>query len=124
MSLTREDLKAISDLIEVKLNEQESRMDQKFEAIDQRFDKVDQKFEAIDQRFDKVDQKFEAIDQRFDDQDKKFEEMLINNNLLIAEHVQRVVSESEQRLMTEIREIKSVTMINSYEIAKLKSSVH
>ncbi|WP_313164886.1 hypothetical protein [Sedimentibacter sp.] len=110
MSLTREDLKAISDLIEVKLNEQESRMDQKFEAIDQ--------------RFDKVDQKFEAIDQRFDDQDKKFEEMLINNNFLIAEHVQRVVSESEQRLMTEIREIKSVTMINSYEIAKLKSSVH
>ncbi|HCX62498.1 MAG TPA: hypothetical protein DHU59_08680, partial [Clostridiales bacterium] len=99
------------------------KVDQKFEAIDKRFDEVDQKFEAIDQRFDEMDQKFEAIDKRFDDQDKKFEEMLINNNLLIAEHVQRVVSESEQRLMAEIREIKSVTVVNSYDIAILKASV-
>ena len=88
MSLTKEDLKAISDLIDVKLN-------------------------VMDEKLDK----------RFDEQDKKFEEMLINNNLLIAEHVQRVVSESEQHLMTEIKEIKNVTMINSYEIAKLKSLV-
>ncbi|WP_312700219.1 hypothetical protein [Sedimentibacter sp.] len=72
MSLTKEDLKAISDLIDVKLN-------------------------VMDEKLDK---RFDAIDKRFDEQDKKFEEMLINNNLLIAEHVQRVVSESEQHLMT------------------------
>lgn len=88
MSLTKEDLKAISDLIDVKLNEQNKR-----------------------------------LEARFDEQDKKFEEMLINNNLLIAEHVQRVVSESEQRLTREIREIKAATVTNSYDIAILKASI-
>ena len=99
MSLTKEDLKAISDLIDVKMDVQNKR------------------FDAIDRRFDEQDRKIDSLKE-------EFKEMLIDNNLLIAEHVQRVVSESEQRLMTEIREIKSVTVVNCYEIAKLKTMVH
>ena len=102
MSLTKEDLQAISDLMDVKLNERLSVQDKRFDAIDKRFD---------------------AIDKRFDEQDEKFKEMLIDNNLLIAEHVQRVVSESEERLSKEIQEIKIATAQNSYDIAVLKLKI-
>lgn len=99
MSLTKEDLQAISDLIDVKLNEQ------------------DKKF---NDRFDEQDKK---INDRFDEQEKRFKEMLIDNNILIAEHVQRVVTESEKRLSKEIDEIRSVTLQNSYDIAYLKQKI-
>ncbi len=49
--------------------------------------------------------------------------MLIDNNILIAEHVQRVVHESEERLSKDIQEIKRVTSDNCYEIAYLKTKI-
>ena len=145
MSLTKEDLQAISDLIDVKLNEQEKRFDDRFDKQDKRFDAIDKKFEQIDKRFEQIDKRFEQIDKRFDEQDKnindrfdeqdkkindkfdeqekRFKEMLIDNNILIAEHVQRVVSESEKRLSKEIQEIKIATAQNSYDIAVLKQKI-
>ena len=110
MSLTKEDLQAISDLMDVKLNERLSVQDKRFDAIDKRFDEQDEKFK-------------EMLDVRLNEQDEKFEEMLIDNNLLIAEHVQRVVSESEERLSKEIQEIKIATAQNSYDIAVLKLKI-
>ncbi len=48
-------------------------MDQRFEAIDRRFEQMDQRFEAIDRRFEQMDQRFEAIDRRFGGIDRRFE---------------------------------------------------
>ena len=141
MSLTKEDLKAISDLIDVKLNEQDKRFDKRFDEIDRRFEQVDKRFDEIDRRFEQVDKRFEGIDERFeqvdkrfdeqdkkidkrfDEQDKAFKEMLIDNNILIAEHFQRIVTESEKRLSKEIQEIRNVTAQNSYDIASLKQKI-
>jgi len=141
MSLTKEDLIAISDLLGVRFDEQDKKIDarfdivdKKFEEIDKRFDAVDKKFEEVDKRFDVVDKKFEEVDKRFDKQeqnfDKKldsfkaeFKEMLTDNNLLIAEHVQRVVSESEGRLTQQIKEIKTVTADNCFNIVSLKNKI-
>jgi hypothetical protein len=132
MSLTKEDLQAISDLMDVKLNERLSVQDKRFDAIDKRFDAIDKRFdeqdeefkEILDVRLDEQDEKFkEMLDVRLNEQDEKFKEMLIDNNLLIAEHVQRVVSESEERLSKEIQEIKIATAQNSYDIAVLKLKI-
>lgn len=131
MSLTKEDLLAISDLIDVKLDNQNNILEKRFVEIDKRFDAVDSKFEEVDRRFNSVDKKFEEVDKRFDSVDSKFvdlkeefKEMLIDNNALIAEHVRRVVSEtvsaSEERLSNQIEEIKLVTADNCYNIVKLK----
>lgn len=135
MSLTKEDLQAISDLIDVKLNEQDKRISDRFEKQDKkisdRFGDIDRRFEQVDKRFDTQEKKFndrfdeqeKKINDRFDEQEKRFKEMLIDNNMLIAEHVQRVVSESEKRLSKEIQEIRSVVLQNSYDIAGLKQKI-
>lgn len=53
-------------------------LDDKFIAVDKRFDNVDQRFIAIDKRFDDVDKRFIAVDKRFDEIKSDF------NNLLTA----------------------------------------
>lgn len=169
MSLTKEDLIAISDLIDSKLNEQEKRLDKRFDQIDNRFEQIDNRFEQMDRRFVQIDNRFEQIDRRFvqidnrlEQVDKRFEqidirfeqsdkkskqiddrfgqmekhfdekldklrdditEIIENNNVLIAEHVQRVVSESEERLLEQIREIRTVTADNCYNIVKLNNKI-
>jgi len=113
MSLTKEDLQAISDLIDVKLEKQEERFNKRFDAIDKRFEDVDKRFDEQDKKFDK----------KLDNLKEEFKEMLIDNNLLIVEHVQRAVQESEERLTKEIQEIKRVTADNCYNIVNLKNKI-
>lgn len=130
MSLTQEDLKAISDLIDVKLDKQEQNINKRFDTIDKKFEDVDKRFGQIENKLDEHSQRFDVVDKKFGDVDKKlndirteFKEMLIDNNMLIAEHVQRIVSESEKRLLHEIHEVKIATAQNSYDIAILKQKV-
>lgn len=124
MSLTKEDLEAISDLIDAKFDEQDKRIDARFDEQEQkinaRFDVVDKKFEEVDKRFDRQEQNF---DKKLDDLKAEFKEMLTDNNMLIAEHVQRVVSESEERLTQQIKEIKTVTADNCFNIVSLKNKI-
>lgn len=110
MSLTQEDLKAISDLIDIKLDKQEQNINKRF----------DEQEKVFNDRFDEQEKRF---DKKLDDFRIEFKEMLIDNNMLIAEHVQRVVSESEERLTREIQEIKNVVAQNSYDIAGIKRKI-
>lgn len=135
MSLTQEDLKAISDLIDIKLDKQEQNINKRFDEVDKRFDeqekRINDRFEQIDKRFDeqekifndRFDEQEKRFDKKLDDFRTEFKEMLIDNNMLIAEHVQRVVSESEERLTREIQEIKNVAAQNSYDIAGIKRKI-
>jgi hypothetical protein len=45
----------------------ESRLGERFDAVDQRFEKIDERFEKVDQRFEKVDERFEKVDERLHD---------------------------------------------------------
>ena len=51
------------------------RMDERFEAVDKRFEDL---YHYMDKRFDAVDKRFEAVDKRFEDlyhyMDKRFED--------------------------------------------------
>ncbi|MCI8925796.1 MAG: hypothetical protein HFI45_17745 [Lachnospiraceae bacterium] len=55
MTLTKDDLQAISHLF-----------DDKFESIDKRFESIDKRFESIDKRFESIDKRFESINGRLD----------------------------------------------------------
>ena len=75
------DLKAGQKVLETQTDQRFEAVNQRFDAlrqqIDQRFEAVDQRFEAlqqqIDQRFVAVDQRFVAVDQRFVAVDQRFE---------------------------------------------------
>jgi replication initiation and membrane attachment protein DnaB len=58
------------------LNELETRLGYRFEAIDHRFDaaeaRVDTRFETLERRFDKIDARFEKVDDRFKQMDERF----------------------------------------------------
>lgn len=64
--VTKEEFKAA----EKNLDERFDAIDLKFEEVDKRFDQVDQKFKKIDERFGKNDFKFQKIDARFDHLEK------------------------------------------------------
>ena len=46
--------------------------DARFDSIDARFDSIDARFEGIDARFDSIDARFESIDARFESVDAEF----------------------------------------------------
>ena len=62
--LTAEDMKALSDLI-----------DKKIDPIYERLDGMDQRFDGIDKRLDGMDQRLDAMDQRLDNIEDTLEEL-------------------------------------------------
>ena len=56
----------------MKVQELAQVISERFDKVDQRFDRMDQRFGKIDQRFDRMDQRFGKIDQRFDRMDQRF----------------------------------------------------
>jgi len=62
--------------VEEELKAQRELMDQRFAAVDKRFEDLmaysDKRFEAVDRRFDDVNKRFEAVDKRFDDMHESF----------------------------------------------------
>ena len=54
MALTNEDLKAIADLID-------SKLDQKLEPINQRLDKMDSRFDVIELKQDRTSKKLDDL---------------------------------------------------------------
>lgn len=65
MSLTKEDLLAIADIMDQKLiplNQRLDFMDQRLDAMDQRFDAMDQRLDTMDQRFDRIESRLDVIE--------------------------------------------------------------
>ena len=54
-------------------SEFESKVLEKLESFDKKFDVIDQKFEAIDKRFDEMDAKFNGLNAKFEGLNDKFE---------------------------------------------------
>jgi tetrahydromethanopterin S-methyltransferase subunit G len=71
--------------IRVDMDQRFDAVDQRFETVDQRFDAVDQRFETVDQRFDAVDQRFETVDQRFDAVDQRLDTLDAKLDTILSE---------------------------------------
>ncbi|MCM1047611.1 MAG: hypothetical protein NC433_04215 [Clostridiales bacterium] len=80
MTLTNEDLMAISRLLDTKLDEKlDTKLDEKLDArlipIEKRMDKFDERFELIDNRLDKIDNRLDKIDNRMDKIDNRMDKI-------------------------------------------------
>ena len=58
------------------MNQRFDAVDERFAGMDQRFDAVDERFAGMDQRFDAVDERFAGMVQRFDAVDERFAGMV------------------------------------------------
>lgn len=66
MSLTKEDLMAISELMDEKLG----TMDKRFDGIDRRLDAMDERLDKMDERFDEIDRCLDAMDIRIGNEEE------------------------------------------------------
>ena len=117
MALTREDILAISKVLDERLKPLETqlggvdqrldgidgrldRVDQRLDGIDGRLDGVDQRLDGIDGRLDGVDQRLDGIDGRLDGVDQRFDEMQVTIREVdtVLEELDRVQGFLEKRL--------------------------
>ena len=82
ITLTNEDLKAISQLLDIKLDECLKPMNDHFESIDARLDSMDQRFDAIDARLDSMDQRFDVIEFKLDHTSKKLNDLHLDVKII------------------------------------------
>ena len=58
--------------LEGRIEQLDGKLDANLKVINDRFNLVDERFERVDDRFDLVDERFERIDDRFDLVDERF----------------------------------------------------
>lgn len=79
MTLAHDDLQAIAQLFDQKLNP----INERFNIIDIKFDAVDKRFDSIDKRMDSMDKRIDSMNERMDSMDKRFDSL--ENRLEILE---------------------------------------
>lgn len=100
---------------------------------------LDERFDAIDQRFAEQDKRFDAFDERFVEQDKQFRKMLddrfAEQNAQLERKLDKRFAESENMLLGEIERTRAIleqkidrvqsdvdTMKQYYRITRLEDS--
>ena len=71
MALTKEDLQAISSLMDGKLEP----FNEKLDSMDQRLDRVDSRLDGINYRLDGMDQRLEFVEMKQDLMQKKLDDL-------------------------------------------------
>lgn len=78
MALTKEDLQAISSLMDGKLepfNEKLDSMDKRLDRVDSRLDGIDYRLDGMDKRLDDMDQRLEFVEMKQDLMKKKLDDL-------------------------------------------------
>ena len=79
MALTQEDILAIGQLLDTKL-----------EPINERLDKVDERFDKVDERFDKVDERFNKVEKQIRRTERNLKAEIVESENLILQEVDDV----------------------------------
>jgi archaellum component FlaC len=58
-----------------RLEKKAAEHDERFDAVDARFDGMDARFDGVDRRFDGMDARFDGMERRFDGTDARFDGM-------------------------------------------------
>jgi hypothetical protein len=69
---TKQDVAHLKESVDLRFDELDLRLTDRFVAIDQRFDEMDRRFTD---RFGDIDRRFGDIDRRFGDIDRRFDEL-------------------------------------------------
>ena len=68
-------LKAMSDMMDQKLDEKLQPITIRLDRVDERLDKMDDRFDKMDERLDKMDERLDKMDERLDKMDDRFGKM-------------------------------------------------
>jgi thymidylate kinase len=93
-------LPAIQNIVKFEAEESESRMNRKFEKIDETFEQIDERFEQIDEKFDKIDEKFDKVFTYLDRIAKDIDDMKTekaSGDYLFSLHVEKI-EDHEKRI--------------------------
>ena len=71
--LTRDDLQAISELINTAVSASEGRMMARMDKLDARMDKMDARMDKLDSWMDKMDARMDKLDSRMDKLDSRMD---------------------------------------------------
>lgn len=117
---------ALSTMLDTKLekfaSDMDAKMDARFEKFASEVDaKMDARFEKfaseMDARFEKHTADIDAkLDARFEKHTAEIKAYITNNNVAIAETLTTALEQSEQRIMSKIDEIETVTAKNCYRL--------
>ena len=84
MALTNEDLQAISDMMDKKLNPINGRLDKmgnRLDKMDDRLDKMDDRLDKMDDRLDKMDNRLTTIEVKQNRMSEQLTEMQLSQKL-------------------------------------------
>lgn len=89
MALTREDLLAISQLLDERLN-----------PINKRLDGMDKRFDGMDERLDRMDERLDSMDERL---------LNVENNMVTKDYLEKQLKKSENMILNEIDRVQEKT---------------
>lgn len=107
MALTKEDLNAISQLMDEKLKPVNNRLDK----MDGRFDKMDGRLDKMDSRLDKMDGRLGKVENRLDKMDNRLDiiELKQDRTAKKLEDLRLDIAISERDIRRDIHELKDAT---------------
>ena len=84
------------------IDEQFDRIAERSERIDEQFDRIAERFERIDGQFDRIDDRFDHVDEQFDRVDERFdlvEEQIAKLGALDHGDIEKVARQVEQLVL-------------------------
>ena len=66
MALTKEDLKALSDLLDERLDKRLEPMEKKLDKIESRLDTIENRLDTIENRLDTIESRLDKVESRLD----------------------------------------------------------
>ena len=112
--LSQQDIVLIKGLFD----EQNEKLEQRFEAIDHRLDGIDVRLDGIDERLDGIDERLDNHDGQFLAIDKRFketEDRLLRNMLEIEAHLDKKIDHVRDDLSARIDRLEDYYRIRYIE---------
>ena len=110
MSFSKEEIKQLGDLLDVRFKV----VDQRLDGIDQRLDGIDQRFDGVDQRFDtakkSMNEGFKAVDAKFVAFSDKIQQSVADTLRFNNDLLRQDMKAMENRLTRSIEDGKQVIL--------------
>ncbi len=123
MALSTQDLQAISEIMDIKIqpiNERLDKMDERFDQIDGRLDQMDVRLDKMDERFDQIDGRLDQMDVRLDKMDKRLDniEYVVSRNYDLILELYATPKEFTADTKDHLRKIDGILEMHGNQIVK------
>lgn len=121
--MTNEELQAIGQLLDTKLDALEGRMNRRFDAQDQRLDTQDRRFDAMDRRMEAMHTQITRVQGLLENDVSPALDAIVEGQELITDLLKEKADRDElNALRDQVVALKTVVAAHSREIEKLKKA--